>query len=103
MDVDPKRTGVKAQRIKWQEPPMYLENDRWHGPLGAMIAGDRGDGLGLICCPGCGEVGAARDGAKWRATSGSHDDVTTLTLEPSIQKSCCGWHGYLRNGVFESC
>lgn len=103
-DVNPKRTGVKASMIQWTEPPMGLLNSRWYGPPGAFL--DR-EGTGpdswLLCCPGCGEVGSPRDGQRWQCVSGSFADVTTLTLSPSIAKSCCGWHGYLKNGVFESC
>lgn len=57
----------------------------------------------LIACPGCGQFGSARDGAKWSVAGGSEEDVTTLSLQPSILKHCCGWHGYLTNGVFVSC
>lgn len=40
----------------------------------------------------------------WEIVSGSLDDVTTLTLAPSINcVGCCGWHGFLRNGIYESC
>lgn len=101
---DPKRSGVKATLIAWTEPPLFLDHDRWHGPHGAFIEQtDLSGSNWTLCCPGCGEVGTPKAGAHWRATAGSFDDVSTLTLEPSIQKSCCGWHGYLKNGVFVSC
>lgn len=102
---DPKRTGVKATMISWSEqPPMHLDHSRWHGPHGAFVECDPLDGSNwLLCCPGCGEMGSPRNGARWTIEAGSFDDVSTLTLSPSIAKSCCGWHGYLRNGVFESC
>ncbi len=102
--ADPKRTGVKAVRLDWTEPPCELIDGRWHAPPGSMFPVE-GGGIGgfLIACPGCGQIGSARDGAKWEVTGGSRDDVTTLSLSPSIQKGCCGWHGYLRNGTFESC
>jgi hypothetical protein len=103
-DVDPKRTGVKATMIAWTEPPIEMIDGLWHGPPGAFLDRHGTDpDHWLLCCPGCGQVGAPRDGAHWTATAGSFADVTTLTLSPSILKSCCGWHGYLRNGVFESC
>ncbi len=102
--VDPKRTGVKAVQSDWTEPPMELVNGHWHGPPGTMIPVEgRGIGGFLIACPGCGQIGSARDGAVWQVTGGSREDVTTLTLSPSIAKGCCGWHGYLKNGVSESC
>lgn len=102
MEVDPKRTGVKASLIPWKEPPMDLVDGQWVGPPGAFILGTTIEHWNL-CCPGCGKLGGPKEGAKWSITSGSFDDVTTLTLSPSIAKSCCGWHGYLKNGVFESC
>jgi hypothetical protein len=106
IEVDPKRTGVKASRIEWTEPPMFLDGHLWYGPIGAMIHREGADDFGvgfLICCPGCGQLGGARQGHKWTVSGGSATDVTTLSLTPSIQKHCCGWHGYLRHGVFESC
>lgn len=95
---DPLRSGVKATKIPWSEPPMYLENDRWFGPPGAYIGYDVRNETYSLCCPGCGELGGPREGAKW---IGWQEDVTTMTLRPSIAKSCCGWHGYLNCGVFE--
>ncbi len=104
MTADPKRTGIKASLVAWTEPPMELISDKWHGPLGAFV--DKvgiGPSSWILCCPGCGQMGSPNTGATWQATGGSFEDVTTLTLNPSIAKNCCGWHGYLRNGVFESC
>jgi hypothetical protein len=64
-------------------------------------------------CPGCGRVACVRvshpkpdnsNGATWDVVSGSVEDVTTLSLQPSINcTGCCGWHGYLTNGVFVPC
>lgn len=95
--------SVKASMIPFTEPPMHYVNDRLHGPPGAFLEHTSWPSSWVLCCPGCGEAGSPRDGQKWTATEGSFEDVTTLTLTPSIAKSCCGWHGYLRNGVFESC
>lgn len=94
--------GIKASMINWTEPPMELIGDRWYGPPGAFINGTTLKSWRL-CCPGCGELGSPRDGQSWKEDSGSFADVSTLTLTPSILKSCCGWHGYLINGVFEAC
>lgn len=64
----------------------------------------------MFTCPGCGQWGGVQafpppkkpDG--WEIVSGSLDDASTLTLSPSIHcVGCCGWHGYLKNGTFESC
>ena len=99
--VDPHRSGVKATMIPWTEPPVELIDDRWHGPLGAYLERSGTDpDHWLLACPGCGEIGSPRDGAHWTAVKGSFADVTTLTLMPSIAKSCCSWHGYLVSGVF---
>ncbi len=100
-EVNMKRTGVPATKIQWTEPPMFLVEDRWYGPYGAILL--REGGSFVLCCPGCGQAGSGRNGAAWAVTNGIWDDVSTLTLSPSIAKSCCGWHGYLKNGVFESC
>ena len=99
--IAPRPPGVKATRIEWTEPPMMCVGGRWRGPPGALIV--QSDGSFVLCCPGCGEAGTGRDGAKWEAVSGSFADVSRLTLKPSIQKSCCGWHGFLTFGVFEQC
>lgn len=103
-EKNPKRTGVKASMISWTEPPLELIDDKWHGPFGAFIDRVGTDASNwLLACPGCGELGSPKTGAKWTIKSGSFADVSTLTLNPSIAKGCCGWHGYLHNGVFESC
>ena len=96
---------VAAVKGKWTEPPCELRDDKWYGPPGYMILSQSDDGARhfVIACPRCGQLGAPREGQVWKATQGSFDDVTTLSLEPSIAKSCCGWHGYLRNGKFVEC
>jgi hypothetical protein len=48
-------------------------------------------------------IAAPVDGATWTPVEGDWSDVTTLTLTPSVARSCCGWHGYLRAGKFVSC
>lgn len=106
MPADPKRTGVKASLIPVEFPPVYYdERNRMCGPPGAFLDRDPPNSADrwILCCPGCGEAGSPRDGQHWQCVQGSFDDVTTLTLSPSIAKSCCGWHGYLKNGVFENC
>jgi hypothetical protein len=108
MDIDPKRTGVKAREIpNW--PNAADEQARFFGEPGDMIRTAHGDGSVygfLVACPGCGQFGSlpvhASAPVRWSVT-GSLDDVTTLSLEPSILKHCCSWHGWLRKGVFESC
>lgn len=100
MKVDNKRTGVKAvlrDEFKFEADP-----------------GDcrRAEGSRLMfACPGCGQWGSVRcdhpkptENPSWDIVSGDPSDPATLTLSPSINCiGCCGWHGYLKNGVFESC
>ena len=79
------------------------------GEPGWMVRTENADGSiygYAIACPGCGRWGSVRlaPGKEpvWAAT-GNPEEVETLTLNPSILVRCCGWHGYLRNGVFEPC
>ena len=106
-------TGIPASRIPVIFPPddgeagkestvYYDERDRLCGPPGAFLDSSViGPNTWILCLAQArGEAGSPHEGAKWTATAGSFDDVTTLTLEPSIAKSCCGWHGYLEQGAF---
>lgn len=109
-EKNPTRTGVKAVLIpddpdtKWldrKEPGLMYRTYRQDEKTIASF---------LIACPGCGEWGGVaigepqrEGGPVWQVTGGSVEDVTTLTLHPSIHcVGCCGWHGYLQNGVFNS-
>jgi len=110
MDIDPKRSGVKASLQAWGEPTFHLldcgqERQRWFGPPGAFAHLSIKDGQisYALACPGCGQLGGPNKGANWTVEAGSIEDPLTLTLRPSIAKSCCGWHGYLTDGVFNSC
>jgi Family of unknown function (DUF6527) len=101
---DPKRTNVKAVKI-----PEYPE-DHWIEPGSCYFMLNAPD---LLCfaCPGCGGFGSITCGIdkpeprpSWKIESGTLLDPTTLTLSPSINcVGCCGWHGYLKNGIFISC
>ena len=65
----------------------------------------------LFSCPGCQQFGGIRVGnpkpekaPSWKIEKGTREDPTTLTLTPSINcVGCCGWHGFLTDGVFQSC
>lgn len=103
-DVDPKRT-VKA---------FYREeSDDWYSEPGGVSRKSGSENFPhtlIFACPGCGSNGSipCKPGPKeersWQITAGSLADVTTLTLAPSIHcVGCCGWHGFLKNGTFESC
>jgi len=93
---------VAASLIPFAEPPMEVVDGRWYGPRGAFMSSDpKPSGTcWILCCPACGQMGSPRNGQTWQVVSGSWDDVTTLTLSPSILKDCCGWHGYLKDGKF---
>lgn len=101
MTKDPKRTGVKAVLL----PEFAFHADpgscQWNGDEGRLY----------FACPGCAQWGSVRTGhpkpepsPSWDIVSGEPAKPESLTLSPSINcVGCCGWHGYLRNGVFESC
>jgi cytochrome c1 len=112
--ADHKRTVPLA---KIDEPPHWEDGE----PGGAFLRHFQ-DGTTCLFfrCPGCGKMGHIRidnpkpaDSPSWDVVSppvqktahGLADfDLSQLTLSPSIRCiGCCGWHGYLRNGVFESC
>jgi len=64
----------------------------------------------MFTCPGCGQWGGVRatpppkQASAWEILGGTLDDPAGLTLQPSVHcVSCCGWHGYLRNGRFVPC
>jgi hypothetical protein len=104
--VDPKRTVAAT----------VMTEDFWDGqhPPGAsrrMWPDDHGSGQLAFACPGCCRAGTIQTGQpkpqttpSWAVVAGTIDDPKTLTLSPSIHcVGCCGWHGYLTNGVYVSC
>mgnify|MGYP007089154836 CR=1 FL=1 len=99
IEKNPKRTNLKAFAInEWPEEET--------AELGACYKMNH-DHLGFSC-PGCGRFGAIQAGSpkpadrpSWLIEQGTLDDPASLTLSPSINcVGCCGWHGYLRKGVF---
>lgn len=100
--VDKERTGVKAIPVEFND-----EEIAGYGIPGSVEF--KGDYL-ILACPGCGHVsgmlvGNPKPKAKpsWHLVCGSPQELTTATLSPSINcVGCCGWHGWLKNGVFES-
>jgi hypothetical protein len=99
--VDPKRSGVKAVLVEGYTDDL---------PPGACLPWDQNSGRLHFACPGCGQLGGVNcghpkpaQGLSWDIVSGSPADPATLTLTPSINcVGCCGWHGFLTNGVFNS-
>ena len=104
IETDPKRTNLKA--VKLNEWPDELDDNL--GPGSCYRVDELRFGF---TCPGCGRFGAIKaanpkpaESPSWLIKSGSLDEPTSLTLEPSINCiGCCGWHGYLTNGLFVSC
>ena len=98
--VDPKRSGVRA----------VLREFRLDADPGDCIYHPEESRL-TFACPGCAQWGGVRCGhpkpaekPSWDIVSGRPEEPDTLTLAPSIHcQGCCGWHGYLKDGVFESC
>lgn len=66
-----------------------------------------GDSKLAMACPGCGRLAQMRVGNPKPADSPSWlmtGNLPLITLQPSVNcVGCCGWHGYLRNGVYEAC
>jgi hypothetical protein len=108
MEIDLKRC-VPAKRVsadKWDS----LE----HGEC-VIVTSREGDAVTgyVAACPGCGQplsLDFARERPEhpqWSVTAGDPLQPESVTLSPSIlhdpAKGACGWHGYLRNGVFEPC
>ena len=92
--VDPERTGVKAHRVDGYSTSARL-GDAWHIADVQRVQ---------FHCPGCGQVNGIFYGEKgWKIEKGDPEDPASLTVSPSIHCiGCCGWHGYLRDGVFQS-
>lgn len=106
-ELDVKRT-VRATQAAPDDPVLQPGEYALTTP---GLARRYGNDLLMFACPGCGRTGSitathpkSGPSPSWDIVSGSLDDVTTLTLHPSIScVGCCSWHGYLKNGVFESC
>ena len=101
MEIDAQRSGLKATLLD-----KFPESGE--APFGGIYP--KMEGFIGIACPGCGQCSAMRvgnqkptDSPSWEMT-GSKYEIDTFSLSPSINcTGCCGWHGYLRNGVFISC
>lgn len=100
---DPKRTNVKAKSVIFDDDDV----GRYAEPGSIETQQTRI----LLACPGCGHVSGMSVGdpkpqqsPSWLVGGTGLEDVTGLTLHPSINcTGCCGWHGWLTDGVFVSC
>lgn len=105
--IDPKRTNLIATLVPslWHPDGGYVDK----ADPGVFTLDERVNGLLILACPGCGRVSGMSvgnpkppngNGATWLLTG----DPARPTLQPSINcQGCCGWHGYLTDGVFTSC
>lgn len=99
---DPKRTGLKATPVVFE-----LNSDGLFPDQAEPGSFEIRNGFVMLACPGCGRVSGMTAGypkpdrrPSWEISG----DPATPTFSPSINcVGCCGWHGFLRNGVFESC
>lgn len=104
--IDSKRTNLKATSF---DPNSADDEGFWpdRAEPGAICQHPNLRSILMIACPGCGHVSGMEVGNPKPANSPSWliiGDVAkpeSVTLEPSINcVGCCGWHGYLRNGVY---
>ena len=90
-DLDPRWIGASGERegvgIRF-ECPCRSESCAWGGLVGIAFANPLDGGAGVDGM-----------GPRWQRTG---DTFETLTLSPSIHL-VGHWHGWLRNGVLESC
>lgn len=103
VEIDKNRT-VNASQFIWQDAdfPEYGEPGQSGMLYNTVI---------MIACPGCGKFGSMSvdvikptQSPSWQIVKGVKEDVTSLSLIPSINcTGCCGWHGYLTDGVFKPC
>lgn len=74
------------------------------GPGTVMFSRDRQ--TLLVKCPGCGEASALplNDSTSRRSPGWKLVSADPLTLSPSIHHDVaeCGWHGYLKEGVWKT-
>ena len=85
---------------RMQPGEMYPERMHPDGPVVGYV----------YACVGCNQLsglglaGRIGEGARWTVVSGDAGRPSSLTLAPSIlhdpSRGGCGWHGWLRDGVF---
>jgi hypothetical protein len=99
--VDAKRTNIKATPL-----PDKYDGSGEPGAIAWFIPGQ----IIVMACPGCGRTSGMEVGNPKPAKSpswlisGFVDLPETVTLSPSVNcTGCCGWHGWLRDGVYVSC
>lgn len=99
--TDPKRSNLPAKAV------IFDQGDGYPGIADPGAFEFVGYSTLVLACPGCGQVSSMRVGNPKPLEKPSWEVSGTPqqpTLKPSIHcVGCCGWHGYLRGGIFESC
>lgn len=98
-EVDPRRT-CRSVPVTFALTEGLFQD---YAPPGSF---EMREGYMLLACPGCGRVSGMTvgdpkpdngNGATWRLTG----PPESPTLSPSVNcTGCCGWHGWLKSGVF---
>ena len=98
--VDAKRTNLKAT-------PTVFDSDEGFPEFAEPGSFEIRKGMVMMACPGCGRLSGMTAGYPKPGRSPSWEisgPPEAPTFSPSINcVGCCGWHGYLQNGVFNSC
>lgn len=73
-----------------------------------LTQGGEGEAVLWFYCPcGCGGPVRIRVGIRTKPTAGPswkwNGSLGDPTLEPSVNRLDCGWHGWLRDGYWEAC
>ena len=99
--IDARRTGLKATLASLRDlDGGFVE----YAQPGDISPEQPAPGYLMLACPGCGRVSGMRVGDSAGLGSPSWLFTAGPTLHPSINcVGCCGWHGWLTNGVFHSC
>jgi Family of unknown function (DUF6527) len=87
------------------ESEKWFEGERFKNVPGTIsFIGEKPSGLG-INCPGCGAESFLQFFDNGPGPCWSFDgNKEKPTLTPSVHSvGCCGWHGYLQNGIWVSC
>lgn len=100
-DIDPKRSNLRARRTVFDLAdgmyPAFAEPGLYELHEGVM----------MLACPGCGSVMPMCVGNPKPIVTPSWQLYGDVTRSPSLAPAvncvgCCGWHGFLRGGVFDS-
>lgn len=101
--VDPRRTNLAAVPHTFELDDGFLPDYAEPGRFELRTYGT-GERYLVLACPGCGKVAGMAVGDPKPSASPSWlitGPPAAPTLHPSVNcVGCCGWHGWLKNGVF---